>query len=370
MTTYSRASLLRKPLIKKIILPVLEITETAEKGEPNSKKLTIPGATYFIRPKLALRTGIRSDGGTTLVRLQFNQFPVALGANNLLWPEASLYILHKLVESETPNMLSFEMIADDLGTFKIFADTHGIDWLQFPEIKQARPTYRFNGHLKFIVKSGERAASVARRQMGAVVGLYKWLEEEKIFIPSYPPWKESDIYVHMKDSEGRRLTKALKTTDLSIKIPKQEDPYDGLIADGGKLRPLSATEQEWVVDALICLGNFEMLLISLGTLLTGARIQTILTFRVKPGKIVSGSNDRDSVRIPVGDGTNIDTKNGKRMVLHIPPWYQKMLNIYVVSNRAVSRRQRAEGGDNPEQYLFLSQRGAPLYEAAFILRMK
>jgi hypothetical protein len=51
------------------------------------------------------------------------------------------------------------------------------------------------------------------------------------------------------------------------------------------------------------------------------------------------------------------------MVLHIPVWFYRMLKTYALSERAANRRERAVGGDTEDQYLFLSQRGAPLYQS-------
>jgi hypothetical protein len=64
----------------------------------------------------------------------------------------------------------------------------------------------------------------------------------------------------------------------------------------------------------------------------------------------------------VGPGTGIDTKFDKKLVLHIPVWFYRRLQIYALSERAKKRRIHAKGGDTEEQYLFLSQRGNPLYQ--------
>jgi hypothetical protein len=53
-------------------------------------------------------------------------------------------------------------------------------------------------------------------------------------------------------------------------------------------------------------------------------------------------------------------------VLHVPRGFYERLYIYVHSDRARKRRQMADGGDHFDQVfdqaLFLSHRGAPLYE--------
>ena len=259
-------------------------------------------------------------------------------------------------------MDTYASIADDLAAFRGFLDENKIDWTQFPVQKLSRPTYRFNGHLKFSVLAGEIAARTARRRMSNVIAFYRWLTKEGVLLPANPPWRETDLYVEIKDAHGFSKTKKIATTDISIRVPQQRDPYDETIEDGGKLRPMSATEQKWLIDALSSLGNTEMTLIHLFGLLTGARIQTILTIRVRHALLDLNDIPNGNLAFPIGPGTGIDTKHDKPMALHIPVWFYRILRIYATSDRAKKRRIRAKGGDTEDQYLFLSQRGAPLYQ--------
>jgi len=48
--------------------------------------------------------------------------------------------------------------------------------------------------------------------------------------------------------------------------------------------------------------------------------------------------------------------------LHLPRGFYERLYVYMHSDRARKRRQLAGGGDDRDQPLFLSHRGAPLYE--------
>jgi integrase len=85
--------------------------------------------------------------------------------------------------------------------------------------------------------------------------------------------------------------------------------------------------------------------------------------RVRHALLKFDEEKNNEVLLPAGPGTGIDTKNGKKIVLHIPVWFYRMLNTYAISERAKLRRTRAAGGDFEDQYLFLSQRGLPFYQA-------
>jgi hypothetical protein len=268
-----------------------------------------------------------------------------------------------MMESKSsPNMLTFASIADDLVAFRRYLDDEGIDWLVFPANKRQRPTYRYSASIKLAVQAGELSPGVAKRRMGAVVRFYRWLMTEVGFRPANAPWVESDRFIEFKDQKGFSGVIEVKTTDLSISGRRAEDPWDDRIQDGGRLRPLPPSEQSVLLESLAGLGNTEMTLVHLFALLTGARIQTVLTVRAKHVMRKPDGFHGDDIRLACGPGTGIDTKGGVRGVLHLPRSFYERLYVYVHSNRARKRRQLADGGDHPDQPLFLSHRGAPLYE--------
>jgi hypothetical protein len=87
--------------------------------------------------------------------------------------------------------------------------------------------------------------------MGAVIVLYRRLIADKVFEPENPPWKESDRYIDFKDSRGFTRSKQVVTTDVSIKVAKQDNPYDGCIDDGGKPWGLKINMAEETITAPI-----------------------------------------------------------------------------------------------------------------------
>jgi integrase len=347
----------------KAIIPHLELTEITDSNDIAARKVSVLGDEYYVRSKLIPDEGKRRDGKPLWAKHQFNLFPIILHSNGEPWAEANVYLINRLEHAVNPVISTYLSVANDLDAYSRFLGENEINWLHFPLQKIFRPTYRFNAHLKYSISSGDIAISTAKRRIVTVIGFYRWLEREEVFIPENPPWRESERYVKFTDRNGISISKKVVTTDVQIKLNNQHDPFDGTINDGGKLRPLTKTEQEWLIEALVELGNTEMSLIHVFSLITCARIQTTLTMRVRHALLKFDEEKNNEVLLPAGPGTGIDTKNGKKIVLHIPVWFYRMLNTYAISERAKLRRTRAAGGDFEDQYLFLSQRGLPFYQA-------
>ena len=351
---------------RKILLPRLTLTKVVTAEDPGAIRVALPDGApspaYFVQPIHSEIDSERRDRLPLWMGTRFNLFPLVLDANGAPWAEAVIYVLSRLQGTVAPSMDTYSSIASDLSAFRRFIDEYPeIDWTHFPAYKLNRPTYRYNAHLRRSIAAGDIAPTTAKRRMSNVIAFYRWLQADGLLVPAHEPWKSSDRYIELKNSLGFKFTKQVTTTDVSIRTPKQADPYAGTIDDGGKLRPLTEEEQGWLLEALLAKGNTEMTLIHLFGLLTGARIQTILTFQVQhvtPDFVACLDGE---VRIPVGPGTGIDSKNDKQLVLHIPAWFYQKLHTYAGSDRARRRRLRAKGGDSANQYLFLSVRGAPLY---------
>ncbi|MFM0091998.1 site-specific integrase [Paraburkholderia sediminicola] len=358
---------------RRILLPRFVVTELCDEGDPDALLVTEARKAYHRRPKRAQVDGLQRDGFPMWARHAFNFFPVVLDSDGVPWAEALIYIISCLESTPDPKIATYASIADDLAAFRRFLDQHGLDWTDFPKNKLERPTYRFRSYLKYSIAAGELASATARRRMGTVIAFYRKLEMEKVFVPAEAPWVEREQYLQFADRHGFVRGKVIKSTDLKINVPKTDDPFDGMILDGAKLRPLRAEEQEWVVDALAEIGNTEMTLIHVLALVTGARIQTALTlrrrhilrpnFRNRSEVTTMPGVPNPAVRVPVGYGTGVDTKFDKQMELHIPHWFFEKLISYANGLRGTMRRMLAVGGDCEDQYLFLSRRGIPFYQS-------
>lgn len=351
---------------RKYVLPVFRLTELCGEADPYATQVIIPPApsrsmtTYFVRSVQEVEEGLEDSARWR--KYNYNLLPVVVDQHGVPWDAATVYILSRLGDQVTPNMSTFDGVAEDLSAFLEFLQEEEIDYTIFPQNKLHRPTYIFHGYLKSQVFDGRLGASTAKRRMGAVISFYRWLENEKAFSPAFPMWVDRDHYLTFKNAHGFETGKKIKSTDVSIAIPKQYDPFDGAIDDGGKLRPLPPEEQRWVFEALAHLGNTEMTLIHSFMLATGARIQTAGTLRVRHVRLELSEGEQE-FRFPVGPGTGVDTKYDKLMILFIPRWLYERLRIYSSSDRAGERRARAVGGDSEDQYLFLTQQGSPYYRS-------
>ena len=351
---------------RKVTLPTLTLTEVVEPKDLNGSETLVSDHSainsYFTRLRGARESTISLD-----LELRennpFNLFPVVLDSQGSPWPEANLYLLSRVKNCASPDMTTYSNIAGDLAEYLRFLNSIGTEWCSFPSFKLRRPTYMFDAHLARECQARRIKESTARRHISSVVGFYRWCQNEGGFKPDHAPWKESDRYLAFFDTVGTQVSTKIATYDLGVRTAVQADPYSEMIYDGEDLRPLPPDEQGWLLRALLREGNTEMTLMHLFGLLTGARLQTIGTLQVHHTQLQYAINALDPIRLPIGLGTGIDTKYGKKMVLHIPAWFFKMLRTYALSERARRRRTLAVGGDNPFQYLFLSVKGAPVYES-------
>ncbi len=352
---------------RKTLLPSITVTTTTDALDPDGTPVEVRSKaaceTYYVKPdpKLFdddLLRRARPAG-------KFNLFPVVLMRDGSPWPEANIWLMWRLEDAVDPDMVTYANAALDMAHYcEFLEDNPNIDWMVFPEHRLKRPTYRYYAHLKTAIATGALSLTRAKRCRGTVAAFYTWLKKEKLLTPEHEPWKEGEALVAVSTGAGQSMLKKVKTSDQTFNIPKQVDPYAQTIEDGETLRPLTKEEQGWLYEALEALGNYEMELIHLVGLLTGARIQTILTLQVRHFlRDAAEVGDGFEVRIPVGFGTGIDTKGNKRYVLHFPTWFYEKLQVYALSEAARARRRKAVGGDHAEQYLFLSERGAPLYKS-------
>jgi integrase len=351
---------------RKVMLSTYIQTEVVKGSHTEALEIKLSNqTTYHIAPITQILFAYDSEQNTHEIKTayKYNLFPLVLDGNGIPWAEANIYLLERIKNSLNLVMATYSNIASDLVAYKTFLDQTNLNWMHFEKNKLFRPTYRYRAYLRNLINTNEISISTARRRMSSVIAFYRWLKNEGVLKSEFPMWKESDHYIDVINQNGFSFTKAVKTTDVSIKMIKGINPYTDKINDGGQLRPLPKKEQGWLLNALLELNNYEMLLIHALSLVSGARIQTVLTFRLHHVLLDMDGSDLNEVRIPAGPGTGIDTKNDKKIVLHIPIWFYQKLHIYALSEKAAKRRRKSLLGDSEDQYLFLSNRGNPFYQS-------
>jgi hypothetical protein len=355
-------------LARRRTLPHLQLTEITSTASEAATRVCIPCENgdvfvYHTTTILDEATGERVDGKPRWSLANFPLYPAVLNSDGSPWLEANVWMMDVLEGKLDPNMLTAATVADDLAAYRQFLDDQEVDWLDFPVHKLRRPTYRYNGFLKLAVEASEISNSVAKRRMGTVVRFYRWLMSQASLKPAHAPWVDFDRFVSWKNARGFSGILAVTTTDVALKDKPVLDAWKEYINDGGKLRPLPHGEQKILLQVLADLGNTEMTLVHLTSLFSGIRIQSVLTIKVRHVAQSPSAFVGDDFRLLAGPGTGIETKNDSRGVIHLPRWLYERLHIYADSPRARARRQKAIDGDHLEQALFLSHRGAALYEA-------
>jgi len=354
-----------KPLPKCAVLPSFVLTETCDATDPLARKRVISSGPsreetiYYVRD---VAQGVDSNHNLSRwAKFNYNLFPVVIDRHGVPWAEATIYILSRCQAQPLPDMTTFHGIAEDLSIFRRFLDEFEIDYLRFPRFQLQRPTYRFKGYLRGQILQRQMAPATARRAMGSVTGFYRFLAKKQLLTPEYPMWQSRDRILSFRSGHGTTISKVVTVTDITIPVPKQDDPYDGCINDGERLRPLPQNEQKWLIEALAALQNPEMLLLHLVMLSTGARLQTACTLRL--GTFINEFRGSvQEIRLKVGAGTGVDTKSNKQMTLHFPHWLYEMIRAYAHSDRASTRREKQKSKQFKTDYLFLTQNGTPYYQ--------
>jgi hypothetical protein len=202
--------------------------------------------------------------------------------------------------------------------------------------------------------------------MSTVIGLYRFLMKDQHlgFRPQNAPWVDRTVGIEYRDKQGFKRVLEVRSADVGIRVPKHDYAWDGCIDDGGKLLPLSPPEQMALVKALKKLDNPEYELMHYVSILSGARVQTVLCLRWGDFAVSPSQINQWPFKLQCGPGTGIDTKSDATNVyLSIQRDLYERLHVYATSDRAKARREKSKRKQDPINYLFLSNQGGPYYES-------
>ena len=190
-----------------------------------------------------------------------------------IWIHASLYLLSKTKEYKQPSSKTLDSIANDLKAFAVWLDENEIDYLKV-ERKILAPTYRYRGYLQNMYEKGNISESSIKRKISSIIGFYRYLINEQKVNFRFPLWEEGISSIKYLDNKGFMQSKKVTTTDIGKTSPIQRQEYSNTktIKDGRELCPLTEEEQKIIFKSLQEIGNKEMALGFLISIVTGARI--------------------------------------------------------------------------------------------------
>ncbi|PBP72740.1 hypothetical protein CCL21_04755 [Pseudomonas syringae] len=298
--------------------------------------------------------------------IYFN-FPVILDNAGEPWDIANLYLINKLNHNLTYNHRTYAGIADHLLYYRRFLDNEGIDYLHFPKLKQSKATYRFKKHLEDEIENDRMTIQTGKKRINAVARFYKDILKFKLTSTSLiteSPYEEVVKYIETTTDFGIKKFIKVSSTDLAIKSSKPL-PDPDYIYDDGQTKPLTVEDQIKMLNVLKGSDRAYQLLVYVA-LFTGVRLQAAATIRIKD--INKPVDHRGNLRLPIGAGTTIDTKNNSRMTIIIPAWLVQDLKVYSDCAVARARREHSFYGESDLNYILLSSKGTPFYTSKLEMR--
>jgi len=272
------------------------------------------------------------------IRVRIPEFPCLLYTDGSPWPEGNAYLLESVCQRINFSLHTLKSIANDLLRYLRFFTSENIDFKYLPSRRPAYPVHRFQYELKMQVEAGCVSSGTAERCLGRIEAFYDWMAQE------------SFVSQELASKVGKRARNCRR--NFNVRSGKTE-------AEKSALSALSKEEQVVLVKYLKNINNIELRLIYYVALITGMRLQSILTLQKH---IFDGFDLKvnDVYSITIGDSTGIDSKYGKNMVIHVPTILMQKLEIYYRGKRAISRRKKDSKGKYTN-YIFLNSRGKPYY---------
>lgn len=295
---------------------------------------------------------------------EFPHFPALLLPDGSPWIHGNLYLLSKIISTQHSDIVDQQTLSTIARELKLFIEeieSTGLNYLCFPTRKLQRPTYYYASKLKKKYEAGEISGKTRNKKIGCVIGFYAWLQTQHDFRPENSLWDESTKIITYLDEKGFPHQKLVKSNNLRYATTSEKNSVEGYINDGGALRPYERQEQDALIEALSRIDNTELKLICIFALLTGARIQTVLTLRKQNITNIAEENGTRTFSLKVGNGTGVDTKKGKRFILRVPEWLHHRLRVYVNSPRHKARHAKASEKVQSNDYIFLTEDGLPFY---------
>jgi len=275
------------------------------------------------------------------------------------WHEASHWALTKATNLTGGDIKTVTSLMKHLAAYASWLESRTLDWRHFPMRKQDRAIVLYRGELIAKRDRGSLAPSTARSRMAAVIQFYRHAQVHGFVHTKSPMWKDRQVVVRYYDTIGFERTLMRTSSELAISNRSRS----GLRLEDG-LTPLRTEDAVRLLEFAKEQRLHELHLILALGVLTGARIETITTLRVKDiENACPDAETPDTYRLPVGPGTGVNTKFDVSGELMVPKFLINDLKKYAYSMRRLRRQGRAS--ESNRGFLFLTIRGNQYESGSF-----
>lgn len=283
----------------------------------------------------------------------FEKLPQIFWSNGEPWHEANHWALTKVTNTVGGHIKTATRLMEHLVAYGAWLESKEMDWRHFPVRKDHRAVVLFRGELVAQRDRGSLKPSTASARMRAVIQFYRHCYVYGLVDRKSAMETDRQVTVRYFDATGFQRTIMRMSSDLAI----PNKTRSGLRLEDG-LTPLRTADATRLLDFVKEEGLTELhLMLSLGVL-TGARLETITTLRVKD--IESAFPDPqvpDTYHLRVGPGTAVKTKFGVSGELLVPKFLIDELLQYCYGRSRLGRQHLAVEANRNR--LFLSMRGNP-----------
>lgn len=286
--------------------------------------------------------------------------PVIFWSSGEPWSEANHFSIEKVLNKQGRLTKTALALMKHLTAYANWLESENLDWRHFPVRRDERSLVRFRGYL---IDQRDRVGTLSpgttTARMAAVIQLYRHIQSYGLIQKSSPLWKDRMAVIRYHDAAGFDRTMLRVSSDLAIPNRKRT----GIFLEDG-LTPLRTEDAVLLLEFTKERGLRELhLILSLG-ILTGARIDTIASLRLK--NIENAYPDVQTpgtYRLRVGPGTGVRTKFDVSGELMVPEFLIKDLKNYAYSMRRLKRQDLAKEANRG--LLFLTSRGNSYESSSF-----
>lgn len=279
-----------------------------------------------------------------------DSFPQIFWSNGEPWYEANRYAFYRYEDLQKDEK-TVDREMTHLARYADWLESVGLHWLHFPKKKSERSLFKFRGHLIDLRDEGLLGPSTVSQTMNAVVAFYRWASANGYAAERSKLFDEQVKKISFFDKVGFSRTMGVTSSELSI--PNRARTGTRL-EDG--LTPIKQSSVKTLMTHLSEHSNYQLYLMHKVALQTGCRHETVTTFNIDALKSAYPDSQLSNImRVKVGPGTKVHTKNDVSGEIYLPQALAQELLDYFDSAEAILRRSKAK--DALQKHVFLTIRG-------------